>query len=41
MSSIITAGISDTEKKTKETLRLKMKIADLSSLALKICEGKG
>ncbi|MFC1820333.1 hypothetical protein ACFLZG_04520 [Thermodesulfobacteriota bacterium] len=33
--------IGDAEKKAKETLRLTLKISDLPSLALKVCEGQG
>ena len=33
--------IADAEEKAKETLRLTLKISDLPSLALKVCEGEG
>ena len=33
--------IADAEEKTKETLRLSLKISDLPSLAMEVCEGEG
>ena len=40
-SEFVTNVIADAEQKAKETLRLTLKIADLPSLALKVCEGEG
>jgi len=40
-SEFVTDVISDAEEKAKETLRLTVKIADLPSLALKVCAGQG
>jgi len=40
-SEFVKKVIADAEKKTKETLRLSLKISDLPSLALKVCEGQG
>jgi len=40
-SEFVDNVIADAEEKAKETLRLTVKIADLSSLALKVCVGEG
>ena len=40
-SEFVKDVIADAEKKTEETLRLNLKISDLSSLARAICEGEG
>jgi hypothetical protein len=40
-SEFVKTVIGDVEKKTEETLRLNLKISDLSSLARIICEGEG
>jgi REP element-mobilizing transposase RayT len=40
-SEFVKNVIGDVEKKTEETLRLNLKISDLSSLARMICEGEG
>jgi putative transposase len=40
-SEFVNNIISDAEEKAKETLRLTVKIADLPSLARKVCEGEG
>ena len=40
-SEFVNNVIADAEEKAKETLRLTVKIADLPSLALKVCEGEG
>jgi len=39
-SEFVNNVIADAEEKAKETLRLTLKIADLPSLALKVCEGE-
>ncbi len=40
-SEFVNNVIAEAEEKAKETLRLTLKIADLPSLALKVCEGEG
>jgi REP element-mobilizing transposase RayT len=40
-SEFVNNVIADAEEKAKETLRLTLKISDLPSLALKVCEGQG
>jgi REP element-mobilizing transposase RayT len=40
-SEFVNNVIADAQEKAKETLRLSVKIADLPSLALKVCEGEG
>jgi putative transposase len=40
-SEFVNNVIADAEEQTKETLRLTVKITDLASLALKVCEGQG
>ena len=40
-SEFVNNVIADTEEQAKETLRLTVKIADLPSLALKVCKGQG
>ena len=40
-SEFVNTVIADAEEKAKETFRLSLKIADLPSLALEVCEGEG
>jgi len=40
-SEFVKDVIADADEKAKETLRLTLKISDLPSLALKVCEGEG
>jgi hypothetical protein len=40
-SEFVNNVIADAEEQAKETLRLTVKIADLPSLALKVCKGQG
>ncbi len=40
-SDFVKNVIADAEEKTKETLRLSLKISDLPSLAMEVCEGEG
>jgi REP element-mobilizing transposase RayT len=40
-SEFVNNVIADAEEKAKETLRLTLKISNLPSLALKVCEGQG
>ena len=40
-SEFVKNVIADAEEKAKETLRLSLKISDLPSLAMEICEGEG
>ena len=40
-SEFVNNVIAEAEEKAKETLRLTLKISDLPSLALKVCEGQG
>jgi putative transposase len=40
-SEFVKDVIADAEEKAKETLRLSLKISDLPSLALEVCEGEG
>jgi putative transposase len=40
-SEFVKDVIADAEDKVKETLRLKRKVSDLHSLALKVCKGEG
>ena len=40
-SEFVNNVIADAEEKAKETLRLTLKISDLPSMALKVCEGQG
>ena len=40
-SEFVNNVIAEAEQKAKETLRLTLKISDLPSLALKVCEGQG
>ena len=40
-SEFVNNVIADAEEKAKETLRLTLKISDLPSLALEVCEGEG
>ncbi|NVM25988.1 MAG: hypothetical protein HWN70_08755, partial [Desulfobacterales bacterium] len=40
-SEFVKDVIADAEQKAKETLRLSLKISDLPSLAMEVCEGEG
>lgn len=40
-SEFVRNVIADAEQKAKDTLRLSLKISDLPSLALEVCEGEG
>jgi len=40
-SDFVKNVIADAEEKTKETLRLSLKISDLPSLTMEVCEGEG
>jgi len=40
-SDFVKNVIADAEEKTKETLRLSLKISDLPSLAMEVCDGEG
>jgi len=40
-SEFVKDVIADAEEKAKETLRLRLKISDLPSLAIEVCEGEG
>ncbi len=40
-SEFVKSVIADADEKSKETLRLRLKLSDLPSLANKVCEGEG
>jgi chromosomal replication initiation ATPase DnaA len=40
-SDFVRDVIAEAEEKAKETLRLRMKLSDLPSLAVKVCRGEG